>query len=115
MVGVGNDDTFDVFDDAAAGLNDNLVRQTAKNLSGLGGAVSQRDGFRAAHGRDKLFFKNSNVGVIIGMILIHIAFSSFLTYFTVDDRVSTTHKCVPYGFNKIERRIRLYSILSEQK
>ena len=78
VVGVGHDNALDVLDDAAAGADGHPVGKCPQNLSGFGGAVGKRDGFRAAHGGDKLFFQNLNVGTVIGMILCHLMFSSFL-------------------------------------
>ena len=77
VVGVGHDNALDVLDDAAAGADGNPVGQASQNLSGLRGAVGKGDGFRAAHGGDKLFLQNLNVGAVIGMILCHFVFPPF--------------------------------------
>ena len=71
--GIGYDDTFYILDDIAADLNQHPLRLLAQSLSGYGTAICHRNGFRAAHGRQKLLLEDFHKGIITGIRFFHIA------------------------------------------
>ena len=81
-VGIGNDNTFYVFNNIVADADGDPIRSCAQNFPGLGSGVGNGDGFGAAHGGDQLFFQNLHIGLIASVGFIHWVFSSFLLRFS---------------------------------
>ena len=73
--GIGNYHSFDIFDDIAARLNYNPVRQFAENRAGFCRAVSERDRFCAPHGADQLPLQDLYICLIGYAAAIHLVFS----------------------------------------
>ena len=90
VVRIGDNDTLDILNDAAAGANDHPVRHCAQNLTGFRRAVGQGNGFRAAHSGDKLLFQDPDVRAVIGILLVHFG---FLLSFVV-----TPRRCFPPAY-----------------
>ena len=75
VVGIGNDHTFHIFNNTAAGTDVHLIRQDAKHLPCFCRAVGQCDWLCAAHSGDKLLLQNTDVCTVFGVVFCHDCFS----------------------------------------
>ncbi len=88
--------TFDIFNNIAARLNYDPVRQFAENRAGLCRAVSERDRFCAPHGADQLPLQDLYICLIDCAAAIHL-FLSFLK--------SAISGCNPVSIEKIPSKV----------
>ena len=72
MIGVGHNHALDVFDDAAAGLDHDRLRQAAQEAAGFGGGIGQGDGLSAAHGWNELLVEDSGIQSVGFVGALHI-------------------------------------------
>ena len=72
MSGVRDDHTLYIFNNAAAHLQENPVRQGAKGLAGFGRGIGQGNGLGAAERGDQLLFQDIYVSLIADVVFFHI-------------------------------------------
>ena len=71
MIGMGHDDALYVLDNAAAGTDAHPLRHFAQHLPSFGRRISQRNRFRASHGRHQLLLQNLHIGLILNVFSVH--------------------------------------------